>query len=241
MTTQKSLTRKIAMVTGASRGIGRCAAQQLADAGATVILTATNPESLTTVAAESGSACSAFAADLVDELAIEALIAHVKATHGRLDILVNNAGVTFSGDIESTTVADWDGCMAVNARGPFLLCRAALPLLRLGHDPCIVNISSVVGIKGYAQQTAYTASKHALRGFSLALAEELRPAGIRVHVICPGGVDTDMVQNVRPDIPKDELISPDEVAEAVLFLVARSGQGLVDEIRLRRRTSAPWF
>jgi 3-oxoacyl-[acyl-carrier protein] reductase len=216
-------------------------AQQLHNAGATVILTATDSSRLAATAAAIGPACQTLPADLSDPKAIESLVATIKADHGHLDILVNNAGITFSGDIESTTAVDWDRCMTVNARGAFLVCRNALPLLRLGHDPCIVNISSVVGIKGYPQQTAYTASKHALRGFSLALAEELRPQGIRVHVVCPGGVDTDMVRNVRPDIPKDELIQPDEVAEAVLFLIVRPGQGLIDEIRLRRRTSMPWF
>jgi 3-oxoacyl-[acyl-carrier protein] reductase len=188
-----------------------------------------------------GQSPLAIPADLTDEEAVRNLIMRVQQTHTRLDILVNNAGITFSGSLEETTTADWDRCVAVNARGAFVLCREALPLLRQGTDPCIVNISSVVGVKGYARQTAYSASKHALRGFSIALAEELQPEGIRVHVVCPGGVDTDMVQSVRPDIPREELITPEEVAEAVAFLVTRSGQGMIDEMRIRRRRSGPWF
>lgn len=241
MESSLSLSGKVALVTGASRGIGRAVAQQLAKAGATVILTATNAQSLSQVVEHMGGDHQAIPADLANEQAIEALVAEVERKHGRLDILVNNAGVTFSGDLAYTTAADWDRCMTVNARGAFLLCRAALPLLRQGSDSCIVNVSSVVGVKGYARQTAYTASKHALRGFSLALAEELFPEGIRVHVVCPGGVDTDMVQNVRPDIPKEQLIGPAEVAEAILFMIQRPGQGIIDEIHLRRRTSGPWF
>jgi 3-oxoacyl-[acyl-carrier protein] reductase len=98
-----------------------------------------------------------------------------------------------------------------------------------------------VGVKGYACQTAYTASKHALRGMSIALAEELKSENIRVHVICPGGVATDMVNEVRPDIKPDELIAPDEIAELVLYLVTHRGNAVVDEIHVRRASAGPWF
>ena len=131
--------------------------------------------------------------------------------------------------------------MTVNVRGPFLLCRQLLGLLKQSKAGRIVNISSVVGIKGYALQCAYTASKHALRGLSIALAEELKETHVRVHVLCPGGVDTDMVSRVRPDIPKEDLIDPEEIAELVLYLCTHQGNAVVDELRIRRRTSGPWF
>ena len=105
----------------------------------------------------------------------------------------------------------------------------------------MINIASVVGIKGYAQQTAYSASKHALRGMSMALAQEVHAQGIRVHVICPGAVATDMVAQVRPDIAAEELIQPEEIADTVLFLLTREGKGVLDEIRMRRSASDPWF
>lgn len=245
MTTEIPLEGKTALITGASRGIGSAVVHHLSKLGATPIITATDSERLAlcahAVACETGQKPLSLAADISDEGAVRRLIETVRRSHDRVDILVNNAGVTFSGSLSDTSAADWDRCMAINARGPFLLCREALPLLRRGCDPCIVNVSSVVGVKGYAQQTAYSASKHALRGFSIALAEELRGEGIRVHVICPGGVDTDMVEEVRPDISKEELIDPEEIAEIVAFLVMRPKQGIVDEIRIRRRSSAPWF
>ncbi len=245
MTTETPLQGRVALITGASRGIGAAVARQLACMGATPILCARDPDRLAQVAESLaprvGAAPLTLCADLGDEGAIRTLVARVQERYARLDVLVNNAGVTFAGSLEETGAADWDRCMTINARGAFILCREALPLLRCGRDPCIVNVSSVVGVKGYARQTAYTASKHALRGFSLALAEELHPQGIRVHGVCPGGVDTDMVQSVRPDIPKEDLISPEEVADAVAFLVSRPGQGIVDEIRIRRRSSGPWF
>jgi len=235
----------VSLVTGASRGIGRAIAQDLARFGAQPILTARSLDGLrqTASAIKAQTDCDPLVlqADLTDEVAIKALVARISQVYGRLDVLINNAGVTFSGPIERTPTSQWDMCMAINARAAFILCRESLPLLRKGKGRRIVNISSVVGIKGYARQTAYTASKHALRGLSIALAQELAPEGIIVHVICPGGVDTDLVRQVRPDIPQDELIRPEEVSRAVMWLLSSDGRGVVDEIRIRRRTSSPWF
>jgi 3-oxoacyl-[acyl-carrier protein] reductase len=160
---------------------------------------------------------------------------------GRLDILINNAGITHSAKFDETRTEDLDRCWAINARAPFLLCREALPLLRQAETGFIVNISSVVGVKGYPLQSAYTASKHALRGMTMSLAEELRGTNIRVHVVCPGAVDTGMVGNVRPDINTADLIGPEEVAELVLYLVTRRGNAVVDELHIRRAAAAPWF
>lgn len=181
------------------------------------------------------------AADLADASAIETLIRRIRNDHDKLDILINNAAVTFSGAIENTATEVWDQCMGVNVRAPFILCRDCLPLLRRGRCPCVINIASVVGVKGYAQQTAYSASKHALRGMSIALAQEFHAQGICVHVICPGAVATDIMAQVRPDIPTEDLIHPQEIADTVLFLLTREGNGVIDEIRIRRTASGPWF
>jgi 3-oxoacyl-[acyl-carrier protein] reductase len=130
--------------------------------------------------------------------------------------------------------------MAVNARGPFLLCREAIPYLGRQGGGFIINIASVVAVKGYANQAAYGASKHALLGMSKALAKEVQPAGIRVHVLCPGGVDTQLGGQARPDLDQSVLIQPEEIADLVLFLVTRRGNAVIDEIHVRRATSTPW-
>ncbi len=241
----RNLDGKVAVVTGASRGIGKAIALALADAGAQLVLAARTREKLEQVAAEinqagSGSALTA-PTDLTQEASIKKFVATVEQECGRLDILVNNAGQTLSRTLEETTCADWDQVIATNARSAFLLCRESVRLLREAQPGYIVNISSVVGVKGYPKQIAYTASKHAMRGMSIAMAEELREDNIRVHVICPGGVLTEMVDSVRPDIKKDELILPEEIAELVRYLVTHEGKGVVDEIRIRRATSGPWF
>jgi 3-oxoacyl-[acyl-carrier protein] reductase len=157
-----------------------------------------------------------------------------------LDILVNNAGIGIFGPLAEMTTEQWDRIMAVNALGPFLLCREAIPHLRQQEQAFIVNISSVVGVKGYANQAAYSASKHAVMGMSKALAKEVHRDGIRVHMICPGGVDTQMVGHARPDLDRSVLMQPEEIADVVVFLVTRQGNAVIDEIHLRRSNSTPW-
>ena len=130
--------------------------------------------------------------------------------------------------------------MAVNARAPFLFCREAIPYLRKSDIPTIINISSVVGVKGYVNQGAYTASKHALMGMTKVLAQELHKDGIRVHVISPGGVATDMVTKTRPDLDISELVTPDEIADIVIFLLINRGNAVIDEINVRRHSNSPW-
>jgi 3-oxoacyl-[acyl-carrier protein] reductase len=159
---------------------------------------------------------------------------------GRLDIVVNNAGIGLFGPLSEMVAADWDAVMAVNARGPFLVCREAIPHLRRQPRSYIVNITSVVGLKGYANQAAYSASKHAVMGMTKALAREVQADGIRVHAVCPGGVDTEMAAQARPDLDRSGLIQPDEVADAVLFLVTREGNAAIDQIDVRRGSSTPW-
>ncbi len=179
--------------------------------------------------------------ELTDEGSIKNLVSATAKKFGKLDILVNNAGVTHSARLEDTKTADWQRCMDVNARAPFILCRQALPILKRAQRACIINIASVVGVKGYPLQSAYTASKHALRGMTISLAEELRESNVRVHLLCPGGVDTDMVGRVRPDIPKDDLMKPEEIAELVLYLVTHEGNAVIDELHIRRAAASPWF
>jgi 3-oxoacyl-[acyl-carrier protein] reductase len=238
------LAGKVAIVTGASRGIGRAISLALAKESSTVVLAARSIQQLQITAEQvtmAGGTAHVVHVELTEEQSIRNLIQVVNEKLGRLDILVNNAGVTHSAPLEQTSTEDWQRCISINARAPFILCREALPLLKKSPAAYIINISSVVGIKGYPLQSAYTASKHALRGMTMSLAEELRGTNVRVHLLCPGGVDTDMVGRVRPDIAKDELIKPEEIAELVLYLVTHKGNAVVDELRIRRATSSPWF
>jgi len=238
------LAGKVAIVTGASRGIGRAISVALAHEVATVVLAARSIQQLQITAEQvtkAGGAAHVVHVELTEEMSIRNLIQVTGEKLGKLDILVNNAGVTHSAELQKTSTEDWQRCISVNARAPFILCREALPLLKKSQAAYIINISSVVGVKGYPLQSAYTASKHALRGMTISLAEELRGSNIRVHLLCPGGVDTEMTDRVRPDIAKDELIKPEEIAELVLYLVTHKGNAVMDELRIRRATASPWF
>jgi NAD(P)-dependent dehydrogenase (short-subunit alcohol dehydrogenase family) len=238
------LEGKVAIVTGASRGIGRAISIALAQEGATIVLAARSiPELKKTVekVEKAGGKAEIIVTELTEEDSIKKLVKVTDEKFGRLDILVNNAGITHSAKLEETTTRDWERCLWVNARAPFILCREALGLLRKSQPSYIINIASVVGVKGYPLQSAYTASKHALRGMTMSLAEELKGSSVRVHLLCPGGVDTELVTNVRPDIKKEDLIGPDEIAELVHYLVTHKGNAVLDELHIRRAASTPWF
>jgi 3-oxoacyl-[acyl-carrier protein] reductase len=235
---------EVAWITGASRGIGRAIAVALAHKGAAVALFARGADGLYAVAHEI-SACGGRAVvaplDVADEGGVLAAIEQALAALGAPSILVNCAGIGVFRPVLETTVEEWDRVMAVNARGAFLMCRAAAPHMVAAGQGCIINIASVVSVKGYVNQGAYTASKHALLGLTKVLAQELQPHGVRVHAVCPGGVDTDLIADARPDLDRSALMRPEEIADLVVFLASQRGQAIVDQINVRRATSAPWF
>jgi len=240
---ERSLEGQAAIVTGASRGIGRSIALILARNGAAVSLAARTEADLQAVQKEIeafGGRATSFVTDVSQESEVIRLVHSTVERLGRLDIVVNNAGIGIFGPLADTTTEQWDRIMAINARGPFLLCREAIPYLQRQGGGFVINIASVVAVKGYANQAAYGASKHALLGMSKALAKEVQPDGIRIHVLCPGGVDTQLVGQARPDLDQSVLIQPEEIADLVLFLVTRRGNAVIDEIHVRRATSTPW-
>jgi 3-oxoacyl-[acyl-carrier protein] reductase len=239
---ENDLTDKAAIVTGASRGIGRAVALGLAEQGAKLLLVARSVADLEAVRAEAearGAHAAVAVADVSREQDVRAMAAQARDLFGHVEVLVNCAGIGVFAPLLGTATDDWDRVMAVNARGPFLVCREVVPLMRPGA--CIVNVASVVGIKGYVNQGAYSVSKHALMGFTKVLAQELQPRGIRVHVVCPGGVDTDLARQARPDLDTSDLMLPEEVADLVLFLVKQRGRAIVDQLNVRRANAAPWF
>lgn len=240
---ERKLEGKVAIVTGAGRGIGRYIALTLARCGAHIALAARTAAELEAVRVEIealGAQAIALPTDVSREAEVISLVRRSVERFGRLDIVINNAGIGIFGPLVETSVEQWDQLMAVNARGPFLLCREAIPYLKQHPPAFIININSVVGLKGYADQAAYSASKHAMMGMTKALAKEVHKDGIRVHAICPGVVDTEMGGQVRPELDRSVLIQPQEIADIVLFLVTRRGNAVVDEIQVRRAASTPW-
>lgn len=237
------LTDKIALVTGAGRGIGRAISLALGGAGAHVVVAARTQAEIEAVAQEieqAGGTASPWPVDLSSEAEITALFDFIRQQFGRLDVLVNNAGIGLFGPLTEFASADLDRLYTINVRGAFLCCQQALRLMIPQAGGTIINISSVVGFKGYARQGGYTITKHALMGLTKTLALEAQPHGIRVSVISPGGVDTSMIGDARPDLDRSGLLQPEDIATTVLFLLSLSEQAAIDEIYIRRRGSAPF-
>jgi len=230
---------KTAIVTGASKGIGKAIALKLAGLNYNIVIVARSKKLLKNLKAEiksKGSKCLAIKADLSLETTPRQIINDALHHFGQIDVLVNNAGLSYSGPISETDFNTWNALFEVNARAPFFLCKEAIPELKKSKNPVIINIGSVVSFKGYTDQSAYTASKHALAGFTKVLAKEVQQDGIKVHLISPGGVNTEMVREMRPDIDADKLIQPEEIAEIVEFLVTRKGKGTIDHLYIRRQS-----
>lgn len=229
--------RKTALITGANRGIGEAIALKLATEGWRLVLTARDAEKLASVKAaceERGAAVVTVRADISNE--IEVLDLFTKA--GPIDLLVNNAGIGVFGALTEVSLEEWRGVQRINVEGAFLCLREAMKGMKKRGGGRIINISSVVGVKGYPNQGAYGASKHALLGMTKTAIEEGRNSNIRVHAICPGGVATDMVKQSRPDLTDfSTMIQPEDVAEAVSYFCRLPSRITVDVIHVRRAAS----
>lgn len=238
------LKGKIALITGASGGIGSCIARRFAQDGISLALLGRSKEKLAATAAsvrEYGVETLLLPGDLLDDAYLEDCFAAVKERFAGLDILVNNAGIALSRSFDETTMAEFDRIMALNARVPYLACHLALPLLRCSECASILNIASVVAHKGYPLQSAYAASKHALAGFTKSLASEVYREDIRVHLISPGGVFTDMVRIARPDLTGEDMILPEDIAEIAAFFIEHRTNAVIDEICVHRSGKEPFL
>ena len=234
------LAGRVALVTGASSGLGRATAVALAQAGADVVVLARGQHDLEQAAAEvarAGGRGLVVVADLADAQALVGAVARVVEALGRVDVLVNAAGTDVPGPVAELAVQDFDRVVAVNLRAPFVLAKAVLPHMRAAGGGTIVNVSSVAGKRGWAGAAAYCASKFALTGLTQALAAEGRADGIRACVLYPGAMATswgvwspaerERTQGERP--PARWALPPQEVAALIVWLAAAPATLVVNE------------
>jgi 3-oxoacyl-[acyl-carrier protein] reductase len=224
------LSGRVALVTGASRGIGRAIASRLAAQGAIVIAAARGDNARETVDAitAAGHRAEAIGVDVTDSAALEKVPSAIVSKHGRLDIVVSNAGITRDQLLMRMKREDWDAVMATNLTATFTLTQAAMRPMLKQRGGRIIAVSSVVGQMGNAGQTNYAASKAGLIGFAKALAREVASRGITVNVIAPGMVDTDMTRAITDkaqvdwaaQIPLGRLGTADDVAAAACYLAS---------------------
>lgn len=249
---EKVLSGKVAVVTGGGTGIGKAIAELFCREGAQVVITGRDAGRLNAVAEKIGA--TAFQTDVAIEDEVAGLFDFVRQKFQRLDILVNNAGVT--GPVSAASVmemADWDRTIATNVRGVLLCIKYAVPQLKKAGGGSIINMSSLMGLRGYPMRSAYTASKFAVIGITEAVAHEVGRDGIRVNALCPGAVNGDLMQRVIASRSKAEnrapddiirenytdkaalrrWVEPEEVAQAALFLASdRSASVTAERLRI---------
>jgi 3-oxoacyl-[acyl-carrier protein] reductase len=233
MQSAKPLAGKVALITGANRGIGLAVAHRLADLGASLGLAARDGNRLDAVARtmQSGTKILTFVADLTRSRDVLSLVPKTEEALGPIDILVNNAGVGTFAPIQEASEADWDTMLDTNLKAVFLLTKAVAPSMirrKTGH---IINIASLAGKNAFAGGAAYCASKWGLLGLTECAAEDLRAHGIRVSAVCPGSVATEFSPHGKKDPAK--MLQAVDIAHAVETIVTQAPQSFISEILLR--------
>ena len=249
---QKNHEGKAAIVTGGGGGLGRAIAVALAEQGAAVAISDLDPEAAGVVAGEveaRGARALAIETDVSQKSSVEAMVAGVLKTFGRIDILVNNAGLQYVSPIVEYPEERWDTLIGVMLTGTFFCTQAALPSMLSRRSGRIVNISSVMGRIGAPYKSAYCAAKHGIIGLTRSVAVEVAEQGITVNAICPGVTGTAIVEGQLddlakhhdldreevldkiffPDIPQKRILEPDEIAQCVLYLVSDGAQAITGQ------------
>ncbi|WP_227937762.1 SDR family NAD(P)-dependent oxidoreductase [Alkalihalobacillus deserti] len=216
------LKDKVALVTGGGRGIGRETCILLAKQGAKVGIFSNNPsESQDTakyIQEEIGGEAISLNGDVRSEEEVNNAVQELQEKFGSIDILVNNAGVMSLKPFVETDVKEWDFIQDVNVRGVYLCTQAVVPKMIEKRNGVIINLSSIWGTKGGPDRSAYTTSKYAVIGFTKALGEEMKPYKVRVNAVCPGPVDTKMMEDLAPDVNKDNWLHPIDIANVIVDL-----------------------
>jgi NADP-dependent 3-hydroxy acid dehydrogenase YdfG len=230
-----ALSGKVALVTGAGRGIGRAIALAFAEEGAAVALVARSRADLAGVAAEireRGGRALAVPTDVTQDAAVESVVENVAGELGRLDILVTSAGTASFAPVADSKPGDWDAMLALNLRAVMVCCRAALPTMMRQRSGTILNLASIAAKRALPGSAVYTATKMAVIGFSRVLAEELRPHGVRVGVLVPGAVDTPLWDTLGSSPPRDKMLRPEDVARAAVLMAALPPHASLEELTL---------
>lgn len=233
------LTGKVALITGASAGIGLACARALAAEGAYLVITARREDrlkALVTAGQAMGTEAVYVVGDAREESTAQQTVEAAVKNFGRLDILINNVGVGNYKNLVDTTAEEYDEMMDSNVRSTFLFTRHALPIMLEQGSGTILMISSMAGIYGFAGEAVYCATKFAQVGFAQALDKELRPQGIKVGVICPGGVKTEFALGkgrTATGVAQSAMLEPEDVASAVLLACTQSTGSRIIEIQMR--------
>jgi NADP-dependent 3-hydroxy acid dehydrogenase YdfG len=232
-----NLTDKVAVVTGASSGLGRHFSERLIDRGAQVFGLARSLDTLNDLRDELGDAFHPVRCDVRDEDAVATAFETVMDARGRIDVLINNAGLGQFGPVDEMDPDTWDVQQDTNVRGVFLCTRAAAPIMKQqnadeGFGGHIINIASIAGLLGNPSISAYNASKFAVRGFSEATMKELREDGIKVSCVYPGSIETNFFEVADVEMT-DNPLQPEDVAQTVLHLIEMPDNHLISEVVMR--------